>query len=180
MSKRIIRNLLVELPMALALVGCLLYFYGTPETAALMLLKFAFALLVLAAIDTVIHELGHVVCGLAFGAPVKAVRIGVGPTVANWRDGALVIHLVPLGGRVDFKYLPLARWKRIVMYAGGVGASLLAAVAAWFIIPAHFGWLRTETALIFIMFSATNLFGTAPEGAQADGAAIRGLLAYGG
>jgi hypothetical protein len=178
MSRKIVRTLIVEVPLALALVGSMFYFYVTPESVGKMLVYFAVALIVLGAIETIIHEGGHVVCGLLLKAPITAIRIGGGPSVVSWRNGAVVIHMAPWGGRVDFRYLPLSRRQRIAMYASGVGASLIAAVAAWFVIPAHFGWLRTETVLTFVVFSAVNLFGTAPEGALSDGAAIRGLLAY--
>lgn len=182
MFKKIARLILVELPVGLALMGSLLYFYVTPETAAKMALYFAALLVVLGMADTVVHEMGHVACGLLFGAPVMKVRIGAGPRLASWRMGTdgpvIALHLFLGFGYVEFRSLPLARWKRIVMYAGGVSASLLFALVAWFLLPADFGWMRTETVVGFMLFSFFNLFGTAPKGAHSDGDAIRGLLAY--
>lgn len=92
--------------------------------------------------------------------------------------GAVWFSFLPFGGRVDFCVLPVQLRRRIMMYAAGVGAALLAATMATLLIPVGYQLLRVETPLSFSVFCLIDLFGRAPERAWSDGTAIRGLLAY--
>ncbi|MBA9859236.1 site-2 protease family protein [Ralstonia insidiosa] len=179
-KKRIVRTLLVEGPLALVFVGWFVYRAVTQEMDISDILSFIVALGVLFIAESFIHESGHIICGLLYGARPSGIQIGYGPAIVLWRDSQVPVSLglLPCGGYVEFGYLPISRRQRIVMYAGGVAASCVAAIVAWNIIPHHLDWLRTETAMAFGLFIATNLFGTAPKDKYSDGDAIRGLLAY--
>ncbi|KKB60746.1 hypothetical protein WM40_27415, partial [Robbsia andropogonis] len=48
--------------------------------------------------------------------------------------GGLWFSFLPFGGRVDFCVLPVQLRRRIMMYAAGVGAALLAATLATLLI----------------------------------------------
>jgi hypothetical protein len=176
MLKKVSRAALAEFPLALVLMGGFAYLHVTGENAVEMFLSFVVALCVLGIIDSFIHEGGHVLCGLWYGVPLARVRIGVGPVLLRCRVGRvpLDLHMIPIGGRVDHQYLPISRRQRIVMYAGGIGASVIGAIGIWFAIPSSLGWPRTEVVLAFPVFNLVNLFGTAPKGANSDGTAIRG------
>lgn len=178
---RIVRTLLVEVPLALVFVGWFFYRVVTQEMDVSDILSFIVALGGLFVAESFIHESGHIVCGLLYGAPLSSIQIGYGPSINLWRDSQVPVSLglLPCGGYVEFRYLPVSRRHRIVMYAGGVAASSVAAIVAWNTIPYHLDWLRTETVMAFGLFIATNLFGTAPKDKYSDGDAIRGLLAYG-
>jgi Peptidase family M50 len=139
-------------------------------------------------LDGLIHECGHAFAGKIFGARLGAFRLGVGPkffSVASARacGAEFSLHVLPVGGRVDFNVLPVSRTQRIWIFAAGVCSVLVAAVFAWFIMPARFEWLGNEAMLIFVVSSATNiLYSTSKkvkeDGVYSDGQAIRGLLRY--
>ncbi|QYY33710.1 site-2 protease family protein (plasmid) [Cupriavidus pinatubonensis] len=174
------RTYFVELPLGLVLVCGFIYLHVTPENYVEMFLTFALALGVLGIVETIIHEGGHILCGLWYGVPLYKLQIGFGPVVLSReiRGVPVVACKFPFGGRVDFQYLPISRPQRIVMYAGGVGASIIGATVIWLLIPARLEWLGTEVVMAFAVFNLVNIFGTAPEGAASDGSAIRGLLSY--
>lgn len=177
---RILRTMLVEVPFALVFVGWFLYRALMQEMDVSEIFSFIVALGVLFVAESFIHESGHVICGLLYGVPPSRIQVGYGPSIHLWQDGHVPVSLglLPCGGYVEFRYLPISRRQRIVMYAGGVAASSVAAIVAWNFIPHHLDLLRTETVMAFALFIATNLFGTAPKDKYSDGDAIRGLLAY--
>ena len=140
-------------------------------------------------LDGLIHECGHAIAGIRFGARLDAFRLGVGPKLlsfASARAGSaeFSLHILPFGGRVDFNVLPVSRTQRIWIFAAGVCSVLFAAVFAWIIMPSRFELLRNEAVLIFVVSSATNIFYSTSrkvreqEGVYSDGQAIRGLLRY--
>ena len=179
-KKRIVRTMLVEGPLALVFVGWFVYRVVSRQMDTSDILFFLVALGVLFVAEIFIHESGHIICGLLYGVRPSGIQIGYGPAIILWRDSQVPVSLglLPCGGYVEFRYLPVSRRQRIVMYAGGVAASCVAAIVAWNIIPSHLDWLRIETVMAFGLFIATNLVGTAPNDKYTDGDAIRGLLAY--
>lgn len=181
MKKETVRAMRVELPLGLVFVFGFLYFHATLATAVPVILKFTIALLVIFCAEIFIHESGHIICGLWYGVPLYQIQVGYGPAIKLWQEDGQVpvsLGLLPFGGHVEFQYLPVSRRQRIVMYTGGVGASCLAAIVAWNVIPDQLEWLRTEIVMACGLFIAINLFGTAPKEQYSDGDAIRGLLAY--
>lgn len=158
-------------------------FCVSPFHPLLALLEFFVALYPLAYAETLFHEVGHLVAGLAYGVQCSEIRIGGGPTVTLWKGQHITVKagLYPGLGHVDFPMLPLSRGARVVMYAGGVGAAAVALLAGWFLIPGGMMWLRLEMVLLFGLAILGNLFLHAPEGkgVWSDGDAIRGLVRYG-
>ena len=127
-------------------------------------------------VSTVIHELGHLLMGIAFGVPVSELRLGGGKQ-------RLVLQFGPnfrlLHGHVEFKWLPISRPRRVAVYAAGVGATFLAAAVVC-VFP-----LQGQTAsqagvlLVVVLSGLENLATRHPEiGRWSDGEAMRGLLAY--
>lgn len=139
-------------------------------------------------LDGLIHECGHAFAGKRFGARLDAFHLGVGPKLLSFASARVggakfSLHVLPIGGRVDFNVLPVSRSHRIWIFAAGFCSVLLSAVITWIIMPSRFEWLRNEAALIFVMSSATNIFYSTSrkreqEGVYSDGQAIRGLLRY--
>lgn len=133
---------------------------------------------------TVVHELGHLLMGLAFGVPVTEVRLGGGenrrviPFGANFQ---LILGWLPVTGHVEFRWLPLSRRRRIAMYAAGVGATILAAIVVC-AFPFRGQLAYQGGVLLVVVFSALgNIFERHPDkatGRWSDGEAIRGLWKY--
>lgn len=67
-KKRIVRTLLVEGPLALVFVGWFVYRAVTQEMDISDILSFIVALGVLFIAESFIHESGHIICGLLYGA----------------------------------------------------------------------------------------------------------------
>lgn len=85
-----------------------------------------------AAVGTVLHEAGHAAAAAAFGAPVKAIHMGVGREIA--RKGELVLHLWPIALGVELAdehvdRMPL--WARTLTHLAGPAANLALALALW-------------------------------------------------
>ncbi|WP_186079834.1 hypothetical protein [Burkholderia gladioli] len=158
-------------------------FRVSPLYPMLMLLEFAVVLYPLAYVETLIHEIGHVLTGLVYGVSCREIRVGGGPVTTLWRSQRITVKagLYPGLGHVDFQMLPLSRRARVVMYAGGVGATAAALPVGWILIPVDMTWLRVEMMLYFVLAILGNLFLRAPagKGVWSDGDAIRGLLRYG-
>ncbi|WDD90292.1 hypothetical protein Bsp3421_000117 (plasmid) [Burkholderia sp. FERM BP-3421] len=100
-------------------------FHVNPLHPMLMLLEFAVMLYPLAYVETLVHEVGHVVAGFVYGVPITEIRVGGGPVVTLWKSQRTTVKAGPYPGigHVDFRMLPLSRRARIVMYASGVGAT---------------------------------------------------------
>jgi hypothetical protein len=157
-------------------------FRVSPYHPLLAVLEFFGALYPLAYVETLVHEVGHVLAGLAYGATCSEIRIGGGPSMSLWNGARIKVKagLYPGLGHVVFPMLPLSRRARIVMYGAGVGAVAVSLLLGWFLIPASMVWLRLEMALVFSTAILGNLFLHAPEekGVWSDGDAIRGLIRY--
>ncbi|WP_425115769.1 site-2 protease family protein [Burkholderia anthina] len=131
---------------------------------------------------TVIHELGHLLVGIAFGAPISELRLGGGKQLLVLQFGPnfrLLLGWMPFTGHVEFTWLPISRRQRIAMYAAGVGATFLAA-AATCAFPLH-GQTASQAGvlLVVILSGLENLSTRHPQsGRWSDGEAIRGLLKY--
>ncbi|WP_430982022.1 site-2 protease family protein [Burkholderia stabilis] len=134
---------------------------------------------------TVIHELGHLLVGMAFGVPVSEVRLGGEKRRWTIRFGSnfrLLLGWPPFSGHVEFQWLPLSRGRRIAMYAGGVGATLLAAIVVCAVPLAGKTAYQAGILLLVALSGLENLAMRHPEkqsGRWTDGEAIRGLRAYG-
>jgi len=166
--------------IAFALVEGIEHYYRDPAIALKRFLLFSVFFLVLAFLETIVHEIGHVACGWLCGAPLSGVKIGSGPSIKLGRTGkiAVVLGVMPGDGRVDFHYLPLSRKRRVFMYAGGIISTSIVAMCAWLLVsPAH-NWFRVEMLILFALCNVVNFVGKAPAGGWSDGQAIRGLLRY--
>lgn len=133
---------------------------------------------------TIVHELGHVVMGLACGVPVTEVRLGGGKyrrTIQFGPNFRLILGWLPVTGHVEFQWLPLSRNRRIAMYAAGVGATIIAAlVICLFPLRGQFAY-QAGMLLVVVFFGLGNIFESHPDkagGRWSDGDAIRGLWAY--
>ncbi|MBJ9698617.1 site-2 protease family protein [Burkholderia cenocepacia] len=154
------------------------YLYPAYRDPALMIVASAWLSV---PVSTVIHELGHLLMGIAFGMPVSELRLGGGKRLAlqfgpNFR---LLLGSLPFTGHVEFKWLPISRPRRIAVYAAGVGATFLAAAVVC-VFP-----LQGQTAsqagvlLVVVLSGLENLAGRHPQSDRwSDGEAIRGLWAY--
>ncbi|QMI49888.1 site-2 protease family protein [Burkholderia sp. MBR-1] len=138
--------------------------------------------------EALIHEGGHAFVGMRLGVPIVRLRLGscipiyrfANPRISRKR---IVLCILPLGGRVDFAYLPIFRQERIWMYAAGIVAVMIAAVIAWNVIPPTFFELRIATCTVFLASSVCNAIISMPKetvekGVFTDGQAIRGLSRY--
>ena len=133
-------------------------------------------------VSTVIHELGPLLIGIAFGEPVSEHRLGGGKQrlVLQFGPNFRLLHgWLPFTGHVEFKWLPISRPRRVAVYAAGVGATFLAAAVVC-VFP-----LQGQTAsqagvlLVVVLSGLENLATRHPEiGRWSDGEAMRGLLAY--
>jgi membrane-associated protease RseP (regulator of RpoE activity) len=150
----------------------------------------ALGLLAALILVTALHEAGHVVAVLVKGGRVLRVQVGRGPVAwsTTFRATALVLSLIPVGGRIRYQGIPGGSGQAVVAVSGAV-ANLAGAVAA-FVAAA---WLAGPVlapaaptgALSFAVGSASAWFWAVP-GAVVElvttgralelSAAVRGLV----
>ena len=93
------------------------------------------AVLPVAVVSFLLHELGHAALAALSGFQVFNVYVGLGPPVLarEWRGARFVVQQIPLTGATTMGIPPTVRWPRLgyVMYvAGGPLANALVALLA--------------------------------------------------
>jgi hypothetical protein len=143
-------------------------FQDTKTTADLLWL--IVGLIVSFAIAVFIHEAGHLLVGLAVGAPARKIRIGTGNTLLGLRVRGLVIQICtnPLsGGAVYFSELDSSSvGVRIASLAAGPGMNLLAAAYAIGLIHSGATWLEAFALANMATFVAAVVPATSVEGGR--------------
>lgn len=139
-------------------------------------------------LGVVVHELGHWLCGVLVGIPIRLVRIGSGPDLAVFRVGETIVELraILLSGLVS--PYPVLEWKasaELLFVLGGVFANvaLFAIVLALPRTPATPDWAIDAVwgiAWAQIGMVLSNLTPrTLHHGLQSDGALILALVSKG-
>lgn len=98
---------------------------------------FVVALFVVQTLILAIHEMGHVLGARSQGVTVIEYRLGLGPGVCigRWAACAIVLGIVPFGGRVTYGPVDIPVLSRALLSAsgalctGGVGVAGLTALA---------------------------------------------------
>lgn len=102
-------------------------------------LWFIYILVVLYAIaplNTLVHEFGHAIPSLLFGADRATITLGSGGSRWTGRIGRLTLSISLNGGWIGFyrtEKMPPVRWKRIVIRIMGPVFSLLTAAFWWWL-----------------------------------------------
>jgi hypothetical protein len=180
--------LMIAVGCAFAAFGWLgiTFFPNKTDRVAVFVAKLAAAFFLARPVLTVVHEAGHALTGLAFGAPIDKLRIGGWKRVAipigpNFR---LVLGLSCYTGRVDFRWLPVSRDKRIAMYLAGVTATIPVAILVCLFPLKGLIAYQAGVMLLVVASALDNLRGRHPDETRnadcwSDGDAVRGLLSHG-
>ncbi len=131
----------------------------------------------------VLHELGHLLVGLALGEPVRKIRIGTGATFVGFRLGGVAVQVCAIpftGGAVYFSRISSApRAAHLASLAAGPLVNLVAFVYALIAFENGIGWLGAcalANLLIFAGSATPSLSRQAGQRHQSDGLQILNLL----
>lgn len=121
-----------------------------------------------------VHEAGHYFCARQTGINIEVFSVGFGPRLFgyNWAGTDFRVSLIPFGGYVmpamddEDEYYSYAPWRRAFMSLGGPFASIIAALAAVFIIMLiesgfHFAAAINDTAGVFANLCSTMVMSLA-------------------
>ncbi len=125
-------------------------------------------------IHLLVHELGHLVAGLAFGQRATALRIGDGPSVHLFRRSRFPIQIGLYATSARLEILPPSKhWQAVIAYAAGPAASIIVAVVFFNFHP-H-GWLSWGLDIwLFMLWAVPGVQNLLPH--YPDGKAILGIV----